>query len=223
MLHTIWVRLQIVSAKRENSLMSWDSQTKWILFNGKGLVVFLKIFDMEREHEANDKRFFMRQSIITTYRMKLNIAMKGAMPIPSAIKMTRSQPTIDSMGLWNGPSAMKLNFLSVEYFRLFLFDLLLRFIFSIWIKSLKIFSYSSRVQSPLVVMYRLNIVFFGSTTESMMVNGCHSSVEIFSHCNKIKSPGYRERCWFTRNVKTMAFDVGSSIETNFTRAKNRLK
>lgn len=156
--------------------------------------------------------------------MKLKIAMNGAMPIPLATIMTRSHPTIDSMGLWKGPSAMKLNFLIVGIFRFFFFfDRLLRFSFSIWTKNLKIFSYSSRVQSPLVAMARVNMVRFGSATKSIMVNGCHSSVEIFSHCSRKKSPTRNERCWFTRNVKTMELSVGSSMETNFKRVKNRLK
>lgn len=142
--------------------------------------------------------------------------------MPSPIKITRSQTKIDSMLLWNGPSAMKLSFFGVESFLLLRFERL-RFNFSSCMRNFDTFWYNSSVQSPLDAMASVKIVLFGWTTKSIIVKGCHSSVETLSHLKSIKSHGRNERDWFTRNVNKIALGVGSSIEIILTRAKNRLK
>lgn len=145
--------------------------------------------------------------------------MNGVTPIPAPIKITRLQDTIDSIGLGNGPSKLKISFLGAGNFR---FRDFRRSDFSAYFLMLKIFWYSSLVQSPRFEIDKVKTVRFGSTAKSVMVKGCHSNVEIFSHCNRTYWPGRIEIIWFALKVRKTQVFVGISIEIVLIRVKKRL-
>lgn len=150
--------------------------------------------------------------------------MKGVTPIPAPINTTLSLAIIDSIGLGKGPSKIKFSFLGTGtlWLRRRFFDFL-RLDFSECTLRLKIFWYSSPVQSPWTEIAKLKTVFFCSMTKSVIVNGCHSSVEMFSHCSKINCPGWMEMLSLILKVRKIALFVGRCIETVLIRVKNLLK